>query len=163
MQYEFKINDRVYRASRLSTIQQFDVASKIGAILSLMAENREAAKQNFTRAFCLLSGNMRKEDVDFAVHACLSYVQRRQGDTFAPILAAGGGPTTFMFADIDLREMLLIVSNVLEHNGLVDFFVESPSGSQEKAGGDASPGQGSRRDGTGSTVPSRAAGAGSSR
>jgi len=133
---EFEVAGEKYRSGRLSVFDQQVVASKLGGVLLLMGQSRaqpvaEPTAEAFVRAFCALSGDMRREDSDLVMGICLSKVTRAQGVAgniigWAPIRVSGG---QVAFEDINLREMLLIVWNVLKQHRIPDFFAEpvSPS------------------------------------
>src|SRR4030081_2395443 len=113
----------------MSVFDQQTVASKLGGVLLLMGDGvkkdgkKTPTPQDFVRAFCALSGDMRKSESDLVMGLCLANVTRKQaGDLgFAPIRIDGG---LIAFEDINLEEMLLIVWHVLKQHRIPDFFSE---------------------------------------
>ena len=119
----------------MSVFDQQTVASKLGGVLLLMgAGDADDAKKkpepsDFVRAFCALSGDMRKQDSDLVIGLCLAGVTRKQaGDLgWAKVMAQ---PGILAFEDINLNEMLLIVWQILKQHRIPDFFTEPRSTSK---------------------------------
>ena len=135
---EFEVDGQTYRSTRMSVFDQQTVASKLGGVLLLMGSDEQdhskakkpktaptdkkaPTEEDFVRAFCALSGEMRKQDSDLVLGLCLSNVKRKEaGDIgWAPIRIDGG---LIAFEDINLKEMLLIVWQVLKQHRIPDFF-----------------------------------------
>ena len=125
---EFTINGETYQARKLPAMEQFGLGRRLAHVLSFLAaqEDRTKLAETFPRAFTALSIHISQEDMDAAIKLCWGAVQRRQPTGWVPVAPNG----VLMFADIDdMRSMLTIIWNVLQANGLIDFFGESPSAS----------------------------------
>jgi hypothetical protein len=125
---EFQINGETYQARKLSAMEQFHLGSKLAHVLAFLAvsEDRTKLAEAFPRAFTAMSGHLPKEDMDSVFRMCWGAVSRRQPTGWAPVAPNG----VLMFADIDdLKSMLTVTWQVLQANGLIDFFVEPPSSS----------------------------------
>jgi|WetSurMetagenome_2_1015567.scaffolds.fasta_scaffold00191_7 hypothetical protein len=125
---DFQINGETYQARKLSAMDQFHLGRKLAHVLSFLAAQDDKTKlaEAFPRAFTALSGHISKEDMDEVTRTCWGAVSRRQPSGWAPVAPNG----VLMFADIDdLKSMLTVMWNVLQTNGLIDFFAESPSAS----------------------------------
>jgi hypothetical protein len=125
---EFTLNGETYQARKLSAMEQFHLGRKLAHVLSFLAaqEDRTKLAEAFPRAFTALSGHIDQADVDAVFKACLGATSRRQPTGWVPVAPNG----VLMFNDIDdLKSMLAIVWQVLQANGLIDFFGESPSAS----------------------------------
>jgi tail assembly chaperone len=126
---DFEVDGKSYRARRMSAFDQQTVASKLGGVLMLMGDMKTSPKASepeaeaFVRAFCALTGDMRKSDSDLVMGLCFSVVSRAvEGDLgWAPIRISDG---QLAFPDINLPEMLLIVWKVLKQHRIPDFFFE---------------------------------------
>ena len=125
---EFQINGETYQARKLPAIEQFHLGRRLAHVLSFLAaqEDRTKLAEAFPRAFTALSIHISQEDMDAVVKTCWGAVQRRQPTGWVPVAPNG----VLMFADIDdMRSMLAVIWQVLNANGLIDFFGESLSGS----------------------------------
>jgi hypothetical protein len=123
---EFQIHGATYQARMLPAMEQFHLGRKLAHALSFLAVQKDKSKlkESFPRAFTALSGHVSDEDMDTVRKMCFGVVSRRQPTGWVPIAPNG----VLMFSDIDnMPAMLTIIFNVLETNGLFDFFAESPS------------------------------------
>jgi hypothetical protein len=138
---EFPVEGKDYRSVRMSVFDQQTVASKLGGVLVLMGdgadhdEKKPPTPQAFVRAFCVLSGDMRRQDSDLVMSLCLQGVTRKQaGDAgWAKVYVP---PGIVAFEDINLNEMLLIVWHVLKQHRIPDFFSEPGSPSTGRKAGE---------------------------
>lgn len=133
----FKVGAHTYRAGRLPVLDQNHVARRYGSVLIFLGtlqRDQPREPSEYARAMVATSGNLSNEDVDFAIGACLSVVQRQQagGAAWAPVRAPSG---QLMFDDIELVELMEIIWHVLRENKLIDFFFVAPSGSPVPAEG----------------------------
>ena len=133
---EFQINGETYQARKLPAIEQFHLGRRLAHVLSFLAaqEDRTKLAEAFPRAFTALSIHISQEDMDAVVKTCWGAVQRRQPTGWVPVAPNG----VLMFADIDdMRCMLQVIWQVLNANGLIDFFGESLSASATATTGTA--------------------------
>lgn len=147
---EFKIGEHYYLASRLSVFQQFHLASEFrDALIGLAVLKRDRPADLDDRAFIkaiefILTGGSKglsPEVRERIIHLCLSVVQRKvtKGVGWAAIQTPDG---VLAYQDIQLPEMIAIMYQVIDHNGLLDFFFEGPSsseGQEEVKSGQPSP------------------------
>jgi hypothetical protein len=127
----FKVGAAEYQARALSAFDQLHVARKLGSVLIFlgsMKDNPDKTPNNYARAMVAAAAPLGNEEVDWAIAACLSSVQRKQQGGWAEVRAQSG---KLMFDDVDLLAMMEIVWNVLDQNGLIDFFYVAPSSSSE--------------------------------
>lgn len=125
---EFTLNGETYQARKLPALDQFHLGRRLAHVLSFLAaqEDRTKLAEAFPRAFTALSVHISQEDMDAVVKTCWGAVQRRQPTGWVPVAPNG----VLMFADIDdMRSMLTVIWQVLNANGLIDFFAEAPSAS----------------------------------
>ena len=133
---EFEVAGQRYRSARMNVFDQQTVASKLGGVLLLMGDGSEAktppTPEAFVRAFCALSGDMRKQDSDLVMNLCLAGVTRAQPGDLGYAKVMTPVPGVLAFEDINLNEMLLIVWHVLKQHRIPDFFTEPRSPSKDK-------------------------------
>ena len=135
VQAEFQVSGHKYRSERMSAFDQHTVASKLGGILLMMMPNANAKRAkkeekqpmdavHFSRAFLVLSADMRKDDMDLIFYLCLKGVSRavENDQGWAPVLIDGSG--AFAFQDINMPELLEIVWHILQQHRIPDFFAE---------------------------------------
>ena len=122
------MNGETYQARKLSALEQFHLGRKLAYVLAFLAkqEDRATLAEAFPRAFTAMSGHISNEDMDEVTRTCWGAVSRRQPTGWAPVAPNG----VLMFADIDdLKSMLTVMWQVLQANGLIDFFAEPLSAS----------------------------------
>lgn len=129
----FRYGDNTYRAGRLSTFDQLELATTCREAffsLSIMAKQIEEkglklSESEFSKALCGFLGNLPRDTRDDAVKMCLTVVYRGRGKNnthWDPLYSSG----QLMFTDLDLEELLKITYEVVKHNGLIRFFSVSP-------------------------------------
>lgn len=143
---EFKVGVHSYLARRLSVFEQFHLASEFrDALIGLAVLKKDRPADLDDRSFIkaieyILTGgskNLTPEMRERVMHRCLSVVKRKienPGVGWTDIQLADG---TLMYQDIHLPEMIAIMYQVIDHNGLLDFFFEGPSSladQEEKTG-----------------------------
>lgn len=126
------INGQKYRIGKLTPKEQFHVARRLVPLLtglagaampSVLAGVTDAAALTddaLGQILLAFSGGLSKmsnEDSEYVIDTCLSAVQRKQGEIWAPVLVKGG----MMFADIRLPDMVQLVVAVVQEN-LGSFF-----------------------------------------
>lgn len=136
-----EIGGHTYAFGKMDARRQFHVARRVGPLLALMgnvaaavahipasdeakaenAQNEEAAGR-----FLLFMGplaeklqEMSDEDLDYVINACLSVTSRKEGERWAPMMAADG--RSFMFQDLALPQLLQLTVESLREN-LGNFF-----------------------------------------
>jgi hypothetical protein len=146
------MDGHAYRIGRLSTFAQLDVASRWNGVCMVMAYARDNCPPGTTESTLRKGINIATAgalgQVDAAAREdisrlLLSVVQREDESTkrWSPITAASG---QLMFeADTQLAQLPWLFYNVIEHNGILDFFSVSPSTSGATKGMEES-GQASR-------------------
>ncbi|HTB46482.1 MAG TPA: hypothetical protein VK741_22870 [Acetobacteraceae bacterium] len=121
---EFSLDDRLYRARKLTTFQQMHVLKRIGPIIGPMLALQTGADGSdpvvqVSRFLEALSG-LKDEDMDFVIATCAGAVQRQQagngsGPVWSDIFSARA--KAFMFEDLDnLPTVLEITGKVLQDN-----------------------------------------------
>ena len=143
----FQVGDYTYRAGRLSTFDQLELATTGRQIFfNLALLEQEARKSNmvsgtaeFVQAMCGLFGTLPKPERDILVQLALKVVSRGRGKNNAYWDPAYLGEQ-FMFSDLDMPELLEIIYRVIQHNGLIRFFSVNPGASAQKSGPSSLPG-----------------------
>jgi hypothetical protein len=116
----FEIKDRQYQAGRLSAMQQFHIARRLAPVITRMGE-----AGSFDLEQLKAGGGMLKAiqpladavaalpdvDCDYVIKLCLAVTMRKQNDVWVHIWHKQADK--LMFEDIDMFEMLLIVSHIL--------------------------------------------------
>jgi hypothetical protein len=128
----FKLGAHEYRAGRLDAFQQLHVASEwrdVALGLAFAKKNRlpEVTDEQFRQAVLVVVtgglGRVTAQSRDEVTHLLLSVVTRQQkgatGVGWARVTNAAGG---MMFSDVELSQLVPILYEVLDHNGIVDFF-----------------------------------------
>lgn len=139
MAREFSVGQHTYRVgSRLSVFDANHVARKYGGVLIFLGtmvtdDQNKPTPEQYARAMVATSSPLDAKDIDFAVRSCVATVQRKQATAWAPVMSADG---QLMFQDIELLELMVIVWNVLDENGLLRFFLDAPSASSPAQGQD---------------------------
>lgn len=127
---EFQVGGATYRAEKLSAMQQFHVARRLGTaavnsigdIMDLMSKVggvKELLKAGAVEAIPIIAklvtavGEMTDANSDYVIMTCMSSVSRKEKGAWARVLSGAGD---LMFADIELPAMLQIVGKVLEFN-----------------------------------------------
>lgn len=140
---EFKVDDQTYRASRISVFDQLNVASQWReALMGLAMAKKNRPPEMGDAAFretvaIVLTGALarvetsRREEV---TQLLVSAVKRKgkggkTGVGWFSVAAPGGAAA---FDDVQLPQLVSILYEVLDHNGLLDFFSVGPSASEEK-------------------------------
>jgi hypothetical protein len=172
-EFEFKVGEHTYRATRMNAFEQFEVARLLRNVLTGLAlieeEVEKAAKKtkkpqpkpsphNFVQLMCNMAGGLTETESNNSIALCLSKVQRsvqsREGGVgWSSIQVADNNQRSMMFADIEMSQMLEIVWHVVKNNGLIDFFAVSPSNSQATEPALRRDGQDSPTNETGSSAP----------
>jgi hypothetical protein len=119
---EFSIDDRLYRARKMTTFQQMHVLKRIGPIIGPMLAVQESSADPVGQVSRFLEAlsQMKDEDVDFVIATVAGVVQRQQagngsGPIWSDIFNARG--KIFMFEDLDnLPTVLEITGKVLQDN-----------------------------------------------
>jgi hypothetical protein len=138
----FTVDGHEYQSTRMSAFDQHAVASKLGGILLLMFDNMKKDKSmgadQFSRAFAVLSGDMRKSEMDLVFDLCLSGVTRsvEGGQGWAKVMT--DQPGVMAYSDIDMPQMLEIMWKVLQQHRIPDFFAAPPSSSKPGTRGEKS-------------------------
>ena len=134
---EITIGQNNYRIGRLDAMAQFKIASKLSMALITLGnlvtnEGATPGPEAFVQVLCTMTVQVSDADRDAATMACLSVVQRQQGDLWSKVIEPRTG--TLMFADIDLSEMLQLAWAVMREHKLDSFFSapRSPSGTPPK-------------------------------
>lgn len=132
----FETGGHAYRAGRLSTFQQFSVASQwrealVG--LSMLKRERppelddagfqEAVRLIFTGGTATMP-DARREGVTNLLLSVVSRQQKGHGGGWAKMLTPDG---RLMFDDLDLPSLIHVLYEVLDHNRILDFFSAGPS------------------------------------
>ena len=128
-----KIKNFEYKTTKLNTFQQFDIARKMAPVLTFLALQKDAKtlERGFATAFCGLTQDMNKPDMDSILATCLSEVTREVAPgTYAKVFVSG----VLAYDDIDLQTMLKLIWHVLVENNLIDFFSDALSDSTAKPG-----------------------------
>ena len=135
---EFKVGDHTYRAGRLSTFDQMNLAADFRDCLSGLAYLKKGRPAKVTDEqyaktveFIVTGGmsGLAAERRQRVINLCLSKVKRRaagKGIGWSDVVSAEGD---LMFQDVGLGPLIAIMYRVFEHNGLLDFFLEGPSAS----------------------------------
>jgi hypothetical protein len=135
---QFEVDGRTYRAGRISTFDQMHVASEWREVLmglSLVKKNRppdlsdELYRDGINVVF---TGGLARVDPasrENIAKLLLSRVKVQgrggaEGIGWFSVLAADG---SFAYDDIRLSQEVMILCNVVDHNGLLDFFPVGPS------------------------------------
>lgn len=148
---EIDINGNTYRIGDLNAMRQFHLARRLAPIqlalgLNLSKVKIPVAAQDETQEGAvaeLMDGEeimavfagmmepiiqelakMPQADVDYLMNECLSVVQRKQGDRFAPIMTASN---QMLFADIKMQQLIRLCIEVVREN-LGDFFGQGLAG-----------------------------------
>ena len=128
---EFKVDGHTYRAGRISTFDQMHVAAQWRETLMALAfakKNRtekvtdEIYRETVTVIMAGGLGHITAQSREEITRLALSVVTRQQKGTgvgWAQITTSDG---TIVFDDIRLPQLISILYNVFDHNGLVDFF-----------------------------------------
>ena len=119
-----KIKNFEYKTTKLNTFQQFDIARKMAPVLTFLALQKDAKtlERGFATAFCGLTQDMNKPDMDSILATCLSEVTREVAPgTYAKVFVSG----VLAYDDIDLQTMLKLIWHVLVENNLIDFFSDA--------------------------------------
>lgn len=131
---EFAIGAHHYRAGRLNARQQFDVARRLGYVLTMLGAEKNAefkpTPENFARIILVTAGQVPQPDMDMALNICLGVVKRKiPGDLGWAAIATPAG--AMMFDDIDMPAMLEMVWRVVSAHRMVDFLSVSGRSSGE--------------------------------
>jgi hypothetical protein len=118
--HTFRLNDIDYRVDRLSVFKQLKIVSKLTPILAFLTQqkDKEVVKDKFPEFFAAFSSNIKEDDVDEIIHLCLPSIKRRFSNKWMPLIHNN----ELAFSDINLKDMLKMIYEVLEANQLLDFF-----------------------------------------
>lgn len=121
---EFEQGGHAFRAAKLDAFKQFHVSRKISPLIPLLVPVfvKVASEGNLTKnlagyaelltPFAEALASMSDENAEYLLATCLSVVQRKQGDTWAPIWSATG--KCCMFDDMDMSALLPLVVRVIQ-------------------------------------------------
>lgn len=143
LERHFSIGGHEYRADRMTVFTQMHLASEFrdGLMgLALLKKNRPSkmSDKDFQEVICFtITGGgkfVSPEVLDRVMLRSLAVVFRKEiNDMWAPVCPNG----QMMFSDIELPDMVVMMYEVFDHNGLLDFFSVSPStsaGQKPKSG-----------------------------
>lgn len=143
---QVEIGGQSYRVGRLSTFDQFNLASDFRDALSGLAFlRRDRPKDVDDAAYAktveyIVTGGaafLNPERRQRVVDLCLKVVKRKSGVGWTPVTNDAGG---MQFKDLDLAAMVALLYRVVEHNGLLDFFSEGPPSSGGPRADESGPG-----------------------
>jgi hypothetical protein len=140
---EFPAGTHRYRVTRLSVFEQMNLAADYrDIIVGLAMLKRERPPEMDDAAFIksvefimTARAGLSPEVRERVMHLCFKNVVRKSGSGWSAIQTADN---VLVFDDIRLAESVIIMYNVLEHNKLIDFFLEGPlasSGPQTEEAG----------------------------
>lgn len=123
-----------YSIGTLAARPSFHVARRIAPLLANLSEAAASVfkkiKPNASEAsedvdLSPLAGplaealaDMKEEDCDYVIDACLKVCKRQQGNSFFPVVNAGGH---IMYSDIDMATMMRLTVSVIQ-SSLGSFF-----------------------------------------
>jgi len=113
------IHDNEYTIGRMTAMEQFKVARKLGPALPVLEgiiADRNSGKDTTVLAILMMS-KLSDVDAQIVTEACLAAVTRKQGDIQAKVMVSGN----MMFQDIDVTAIIQLVTAVI-HENLGDFF-----------------------------------------
>ena len=126
---EFQLNDITYKIGKLSVFDQWHLSRKVAPIIptlipvfmKLQKSSGEnplsgdlAGMAELITPFAEGIANMDNESSEFILSTCLGAVQRKQGDSWAPIWSNRGA--VCMFDDIDLGSMIQMCFRVIKES-----------------------------------------------
>lgn len=129
---EFKAGAHQYRAGRIDTFEQMNMASEfrealMGLALLKKERTQEISEQDYAKAIEFVvtggAGRVAPEVRERVMRRCFRVVTRRETNGWAPVMNADGGLQT----SLSLSDSVVIMYNVFDHNGLLDFFSVGPS------------------------------------
>lgn len=143
--FTFSVGAHNYRAGRLPTFDQLELATTLRQVFLMLALLEKEAKDKklptsthtYVQAMCGLFGTISREDRDISLRVALSVVARARGKNDTEWDPAFQGDQ-FMLNDLDMPELLEVVYKVCQHNGLIRFFSVSLDDSAPKTGGTTS-------------------------
>lgn len=121
---EFNIAGQQYRAGKLNAFQQFHVSRRVSPLLPLLVpvfvklskggklSDDISALAEVLAPFADGLAQMPDESAEYVLSTCLSAVQRKSGDVWAPVWSQSA--KTCMFDDIDMGVMIPIVVRVVQ-------------------------------------------------
>lgn len=123
-----EVKGEVYHIGKLAARTQFHVLRRIAPVLAglvpvmnIVGTMKQATKEEKAQVFGSMFqplaqalANMNDEDLDYVINNCCMRVSRQQNDKSAPIMAPNG--STFMFSDITMDVMLVLVVEVIKEN-----------------------------------------------
>lgn len=121
---EFEQDGKSFRANKLDAFKQFHVSRKISPLIPLLVPvfvkvakdgnltGNLAAYAEMLTPFAEALANMSDESAEYILATCLSVVQRKQGDAWAPIWSAAG--KCCMFDDMDMSALLPLAVRVIQ-------------------------------------------------
>lgn len=121
---EFSIGAHHYRVGRLDARKQFDIARRLGYVLTMLGAEKNAefkpTPENFARIILVTAGQVPQADMDTALSICLGVIKRKiPGEQGWAAIATSTG--AMMFEDIDMPAMLEMVWRVVSAHRMVDF------------------------------------------
>ena len=116
----FELNNFTYQIRPINVFQQLRLTSKLAPMLLMLKEqeDKNLIKEKFAEFFPVFSNNMDENAVNDILKLALSTVFRKTKTTWLNIYKNEG----LTFQDINLKDMLNILYEVLEANKLLDFF-----------------------------------------
>ena len=124
---EFTLNGQQYSAGKMDAFKQLHVSRKIGPIIpplipvflklsksSVPLTENLAAIGELLGPFADGLASMPDETAEYVMGTCLSVVQRKQGNDWAPVWSERG--RTCMFDDMGLDVLIPIVVRVIQSN-----------------------------------------------
>ncbi len=127
------LKNQTYQIEKLSTMEQFHVARRLGPILAVMGITVDTVRKGFDfdledmkaslGPVSQIVAYMTKDDSEEIIFGCLVAVKRKQSTGLAPVC---NDKRQLMFDDIDMAVMLRLVIAVIKYNlqnfmlGLID-------------------------------------------
>ena len=129
--YEFSAGGNDYRNRQLDVMTQLDVERRIAPVLTAFAMKGEMggvveaantagadAEHKVGLAFIHATAKalaaMPEQDFKFVLRTCLANLQRKEGDSWAPVISTSNG--RLMYEDMDLMAMHTILAHVIKDN-----------------------------------------------
>lgn len=121
---EFEIAGQKYRAGKLDAFKQFHVSRKISPLLPalvpvfLRVTKNGGVSKDLSGVAELLTpfadglAGMTDETAEYIISTCLSVIQRKNGDVWAPVWSLSG--KCCMFDDVDMGVMIPLIVRVIQ-------------------------------------------------
>lgn len=121
-----RVGQHEYQIQLLNALDQYHVARRGAMMLLGIAGMQDPTPENGGKMIVAMSARLPQEDADFAMSKCLGACHRKEQAGWAPVMVNG----SLMFQDMSLPEMAQLYYHALLANGIISFFVESPSASE---------------------------------